>query len=112
MHAGLKANLLFRRRDPFMGPALHRLSTQKPHFLDEPLLGRVRLHEGSLRIPDSPDNRRHSIAKLRMASKKRQKGFVAQFRRRHSRALLRRITIIARTTLNRTPRMLPRLSRL
>ena len=86
MHAGLKANLLFRRRDPLVGPALHRFSTQKPHFLYKPLLGRVRFHEVSLRISYRPDNRRHSLAKLRMASKKRQKGFVAQFHRRHGRA--------------------------
>ena len=77
MHAGLKANFLFRRRDPIMGPALHRLSTQKPHFLDQPLLHRVRLHEVSLRILYRPDDRRHSLAKLRMVSKKGQKGFVA-----------------------------------
>src|SRR5206468_6098485 len=70
MHADLKANFLFGSRDPLMGPALHRLSTQKPHFLYEPLLRRVRRHEGSLRIPDCPDNRRHAIAQLRMAAKK------------------------------------------
>jgi hypothetical protein len=84
MHAGLKPNRPFRRRDPLLGPALHRFPTQKPHFLYKPILGRVRLHQASIRIPDSPDNRSHSIAKLRMDSKKRQKGFVTQFRRRHS----------------------------
>src|SRR5208283_5685268 len=57
----------------------------------------------SLRIPHRPDDRRHSVAKLRTALKKRQKRFVTQFRRRHSRAsLFRRILTIARTTLNRT----------
>src|SRR5208283_4556412 len=84
-------------------PTLHHLSTQKPHFLHQPLLRRVRLHEVSLRIPHRPDDRRHSVAKLRTALKKRQKRFVTQFRRRHSRAsLFRRILTIARTTLNRT----------
>src|SRR5208283_2433475 len=105
MHPGLKANLPFRRLDPPRSPTLHHLSTQKPHFLHQPLLRRVRLHEVSLRIPHRPDDRRHSVAKLRTALKKRQKRFVTQFRRRHSRAsLLRRILTIARTTLNRTPR--------
>jgi hypothetical protein len=54
-------------------------------FSDQPTLGRVRLHEVSLRISYSPENRSHSVAKLQMSSKKRQKGFVTQFRRRHSR---------------------------
>src|SRR5208283_1163114 len=104
MHPGLKANLPFRRLDPPRSPTLHHLSTQKPHFLHQPLLRRVRLHEVSLRIPHRPDDRRHSVAKLRTALKKRQKRFVTQFRRRHSRAsLFRRILTIARTTLNRTP---------
>src|SRR5208283_3330279 len=103
MHPGLKANLPFRRLDPPRSPTLHHLSTQKPHFLHQPLLRRVRLHEVSLRIPHRPDDRRHSVAKLRTALKKRQKRFVTQFRRRHSRAsLFRRILTIARTTLNRT----------
>jgi len=72
MHAGLKANFLFRRRDPMIGPALHRFSAQKAHFLDQPLLNRVSLHEVSLRICHRPYDRRHSLAKLRVTSKKRQ----------------------------------------
>src|SRR5271166_1875408 len=103
MHPGLKANLPFRRLDPPRSPTLHHLSTQKPHFLHQPLLRRVRLHEVSLRIPHRPDDRRHSVAKLRTVLKKRQKRFVTQFRRRHSRASpFRRIPTIARTRLNRT----------
>jgi hypothetical protein len=70
MHAGLKANLLFRRRNPPAGPALHSLSTQKPHFLDEPLLRRVSLHEVSLSVPYRRDDRRHTLAQIRMALKK------------------------------------------
>ena len=54
-HAGLKANLLFRRHDPLIGPAPHRLPTQKPHFLDQPLLGGVGLPEGSVRVPNRAD---------------------------------------------------------
>lgn len=77
MHAGLKANFLFRRRDPIIGPAFHRFSAQKAHLLNQPLLNRVSLHEVSLRILHRPYDRRHSLAKLRMASKKRQKRFVA-----------------------------------
>src|SRR5271166_4822075 len=103
MHPGLKANLPFRRLDPPRSPTLHHLSTQKPHFRHQPLLRRVRLHEVSLRIPHRPDDRRHSVAKLRTVLKKRQKRFVTQFRRRHSRASpFRRIPTIARTRLNRT----------
>ncbi len=81
MHPGLKANLLFRRRDPLLGPALHRLATEKPHFLHQTFLHRVRLHEVSLRVPHRADDRRHSPTKLPMASKKRQERFVTQFRR-------------------------------
>jgi len=77
MHAGLKANFLFRRRDPILGPALHSFSAQKAHFLDQSLLNRVSLHEVSLRILHRPYDRSHSLAKLRMATKKGQKGFVA-----------------------------------
>ena len=77
MHAGLKANFLFRRRDPIIGPALHCFLTQKSHFLDQPLLNRVSLHEVSLRILHRPYDRRHSLAKLWVTSKKRQKRFVA-----------------------------------
>ena len=89
-HACLTANLPFRRRDPLLGPTLQSLTTEKPHFLDQPLLRRVRLHEGPLRIPHRTDDRRHSLAKLRMALKKRQKSFVTQFRRRHGRASVSR----------------------
>jgi hypothetical protein len=99
MHSGLKANLPFCRHHPLIGPAPHRLSTQKPPFLDEALLGSVSLLEVSRRVPNRGDDRRHSLAQIRMNLKKRQKRFITQFRRRHGRvSLFRRIPTIARTT--------------
>ena len=86
MHSGLTANLPFRRLDPLLGPTLHRLTTEKPHFLDQSLLGSVSLHEISLRVPHRAGDRLQSLPKLRMASKKLQKRFVTQFRPRHGRA--------------------------
>jgi hypothetical protein len=104
MHPGLTANLPFRRLDPLLGPTLHRLTTEKPHFLDQSLLGSVSLLEISLRVPHRAGDRLYPLPKLRMASKKRQKRFVTQFRRRHGGLpSLAESPTIARTTLNRTP---------
>jgi hypothetical protein len=83
MHSGLQANLPFCRHDTIIGPAPHRFSTQKPHFLNEALLGSIGLLKVSRRVPNRGDDRRHSFAKLRVALKKRQKRFVTQLRPRH-----------------------------
>jgi hypothetical protein len=50
MHLRLLTNLSFRNFDLPLRPSLHRLPPQKPHLLDDPLFGRVRLLEISLRI--------------------------------------------------------------
>ena len=103
MHPGLLANLSFRRLDPLVRPTLQRLAAQKPHLLDEPLFGRVRLPELSVQVPHRAHYRRQSIAKTRMGLKKRQKRFVAEFHRRHkSNSLDCRIARLLPTRLNRT----------
>ena len=51
MHPGLPANVSLRRLDPFIRPILQRLAAQKPHLLDEPLFGRVRLTQVPVHVP-------------------------------------------------------------
>src|SRR5271168_1651861 len=50
MHLRLLTNFPFRHFDLPLRPPLHRLSSQKPHLLDDPLFGRVGLLEISLRV--------------------------------------------------------------
>jgi hypothetical protein len=83
MHSGLAANVPLRRLDPLVRPTLQRLAAQKPHLLDEPLFGRVRLPEVAVQIPHRANDRRHSVAQTRMGLEKRQKRFVAKARRCH-----------------------------
>src|SRR5271170_4434700 len=73
MHPGLAPNFPLRRLDPLVRPILQRLTAQKPHLLDEPLFGRVRLPEVSVQVPHRAYYRRQSVAKTRMGLKKRQK---------------------------------------
>jgi hypothetical protein len=54
-----------------------------PHLLEDPLFGRVRLLEISLRVLYGADYRRESISKIRVLLEKCQKLLVAEFRRRH-----------------------------
>jgi hypothetical protein len=104
VHPGSAANFPLRRRDPLVRPILQRLAAQKPHLLDEPLFGRVRLPEVSVQVPHRAHHRRQSVAKTRMGLKKRQKRFVAEFHRRHkSNSLDCRIAKLLPTRLNRTP---------
>src|ERR1700686_4912086 len=67
-------------------PPLHRLPPQMPHLLEDPLFGRVRLLEISLRVLYGADYRRESISKIRVLLEKCPKLLVAEFRRRHLRA--------------------------
>ncbi|MFZ2109671.1 MAG: hypothetical protein WAV18_30565 [Roseiarcus sp.] len=53
-HPGSVANFPLRRRDPLVRPILQRLAAQKPHLIDEPLFGRVRLPEVSVQVPHRP----------------------------------------------------------
>jgi hypothetical protein len=83
VHPGLAANVPLRCLDPLVRPALQRLEAQKPHLLDKPLFGRVRLQEVSVQVPHRAYYRRHSVTKIRMGLEKGQKHFVAEFHRRH-----------------------------
>ena len=104
VHPGLAANVPLRRFDPLVRPTLQRLAAQKPHLLDQPLLGGVRLSEVSVQVPHRADYRRQSVTKMRMGLAKRPKRFVAEFRRRHgSDSLDYRGVSIFPTTSNRTP---------
>lgn len=71
MHPGLATNVPLRRLDPLVRPSLQRLAAQKPHFLDQPLLGGVRLSEIAVQVPHRADYRRQSVAKMRMRLAKR-----------------------------------------
>ena len=92
-----------RHLDPLVRQTLQRLAAQKPHFLDQRLLGRVRHSEVSAPAPHRADYRRQSVARMRMGLAKRQKRFVAEFRRRHGADSLdcRGVSIFP-TTSNRT----------
>ena len=83
VHPGLAANVPLRRLDPLVRPTLQCLAAQKPHFLDQPLFGRVRQPEVSVQIPHRAHDRRHPVEEIRMGLEKRQKRFVAEFHRRH-----------------------------
>ena len=83
MHPALAANVPLGRLDPLVCPPLQRLAAQQPHLLDKPLFGRVRLPEVSGPVPHRAHDRGHSVAETRMGLEKRQKRFVAEFRRRH-----------------------------
>ena len=83
VHPGLTANVPLGCLDPLVGPSLQRLAAQKPHLLDQPLFGRVRLTEVAAEVPHRANYRRHSVAKTRIRPEKGQKRFVAEFRRRH-----------------------------
>jgi hypothetical protein len=83
MHPGLTANGPLRRFDPLVRPTLQRLAAQKPHLLDEPLFGRVRLPELSVQVTHRAYYRGHSVTKIRVGLEKGQKRFVAEFHRRH-----------------------------
>src|SRR5271167_859873 len=89
MHLRLLTNFSFRDLDLPLGPPLHRLSPQKPHLFDDPLFGRVRLLEISLRVLYGADDRCESISKIRVLLEKRQKFLVAEFHRRHLLSLRR-----------------------
>src|SRR5271157_4101436 len=103
MHRRLLTNFSLRRFDLVLGPALHRLPPQKPHFLDNPLFDRVGLLEISLRIRYRHRYRYESIAKTRVRLKNCRKRRVAEFRRRHLPSLLVFQTeSLLRITLNRT----------
>ena len=83
MHLRLLTNFSFRHFDLPLRPPLHRLPPQKPHLLDDPLFGRVRLLEISLRVLYRADYRCESISKIRVLLEKCLKLLVAEFRRRH-----------------------------
>ena len=83
MHRRLLANFSLGRFDLVLGPSLHCLPPQKPHFLDHPLFDRVGLLEISLRVRYGKGYRYESFAKTRVRLKNCQKRPVAQFRRRH-----------------------------
>src|SRR3981189_2382468 len=104
MHPGLLPNFALSRSHLILGPSVHRLSPQEPHFLDKPLFDHVSLPEISLRIHYSKRYRCESIAKTRVRLKNCQKRFIAEFRRRHCPTSIdSRISSIRRITLNRTP---------
>jgi len=104
MHPGLLPNFALSRSHLILGPSVHRLSPQEPHFLDKPLFDDVSLPEISLRIHYSKRYRCESIAKTRVRLKNCQKRFIAEFRRRHCPTSIdSRISSIRRITLNRTP---------
>ena len=103
MHPGLLPNFALSRSHLILGPSVHRLSPQEPHFLDKPLFDDVSLPEISLRIHYSKRYRCESIAKTRVRLKNCQKRFIAEFRRRHCPTSIdSRISSIRRITLNRT----------
>ena len=77
MHLSLLTNFLFRHFDLPLRPPLHRLPPQMPHLLEDPLFGRVRLLEISLRVLYGADYRRESISKIRVLLEKCQKLLVA-----------------------------------
>jgi len=79
----LFTNFLFRHFDLLVGPPLQRRPSKKPHLLDEPLFGRVRLLEISLGILYRTDYRCESIPKIRMRAQKRQESLVTHFRCAH-----------------------------
>src|SRR5436190_24222569 len=83
MHPGLLPNFALSRSHLILGPSVHRLSPQEPHFLDKPLFDHVSLLEISLRLRYSKRYRCESNAKTRVRLKNCQKRFVAEFRRRH-----------------------------
>src|SRR5580704_2237317 len=83
MHLRLLTNFSFRPFDLPLRPPLQRLSPQKSHLLDDPLFGRVRLLEISLRVLYRADYRCESISKIGVLLEKRQKLLVAELRRRH-----------------------------
>src|ERR1700675_5125067 len=83
MHLRLLTNFSFRPFALPLRPPLHRLPPQMPHLLEDPLFGRVRLLEISLRVLYGVDYRRESISKIRVLLEKRQKLLVAEFRRPH-----------------------------
>src|SRR4029077_7117116 len=83
MHRRLLTNFSLGRFDLVLGPSLHCLPPQKPHFLDHPLFDRVGLLEISLRVRYGKGYRYESLAKTRVRLKNCQKRPVAQFRRRH-----------------------------
>src|SRR5271163_2713258 len=103
MRRRLLTNFSLRRFTLALGPALHRLPPQKPHFLDNPLFDRLGLLEISLRIRYRHRYRYESIAKTRVRLKNCRKRRVAEFRRRHLPSLLVFQTeSLLRITLNRT----------
>ncbi len=81
VHTGLAANAPLRRLDPIVRPTLQRLAAQKPHLLDKPLLGRV--PKLAVQVPYRANDRRQTVAKMRVRSQEGQKRFVADFHRRH-----------------------------
>src|SRR4029077_6259940 len=83
MHRRLLTNFSLGRFDLVLGPSLHCLPPQKPHFLDHPLFDRVGLLEISLRVRYGKGYRYESLAKTRVRLKNCQKRPVAQFRRRN-----------------------------
>jgi hypothetical protein len=66
VHPGQAADFPFRHLDPIVRPTLQRLAAQKPHLLDQPLFGRVRLPEIAVEVPHRAHDRRHPVAKTRM----------------------------------------------
>jgi hypothetical protein len=62
VYAGLAAHAALRRFDPLVRPTLQRLAAQKPHFFDQPLLGRVRFREVSVQVSHRARDRGHSVA--------------------------------------------------
>ena len=103
MHPGLLPNFALSRSHLILGPSVHRLSPQEPHFLDKPHFDHVSLLEISLRIHYSKRYRCESIAKTRVRLKNCQKRFIAEFRRRHCPTSIdSRISSIRGITLNRT----------
>jgi len=83
MHMRLLANFPFRHFDLLLGPPLHRLPTQQSHLLDDPLFGRVRLLEISLRVLYCADDRCDSISKIGMRAYKRKQSLVTHCPCRH-----------------------------
>ena len=90
MHRRLLTNFSLGRFDLVLGPSLHCLPPQKPHFLDHPLFDRVGLLEISLRVRYGKGYRYKSLAKTRVR-------LICQAPIDFQIASLRRIT------LNRTP---------
>jgi hypothetical protein len=85
----LLTNFSLRHFDLPLRPPLQRLTPQKPHLLEDPLLGRVGLLEISLRILYRAHYRCESISKIRVLFEKHQKLLVAELRRRHPLSLHR-----------------------